>query len=118
VAISVWTGYAVLVVSRTGERKVIVGPHTYLLEYDETCRRWSSARARPRPTTTPVPHGVPPGAHNKVSDVVEAETRDLVQVRVLLSYRVNFEGDPQRWFNVENYVKFLTEHLRSLLRGR
>ena len=40
-----------------------------------------------------------------------------MQVRVRLSYRVNFEGDPQRWFNVENYVKFLTEHLRSLLRG-
>jgi major vault protein len=55
--------------------------------------------------------------YNKVSDVVEAETRDLVQVQVRLSYRVNFEGDPQRWFDVENYVKFLTEHLRSLLRG-
>jgi major vault protein len=55
--------------------------------------------------------------YNKVSDVVEAETADLVQVRVRLSYRVNFEGDPQHWFNVENYVKFLTEHLRSLLRA-
>jgi major vault protein len=29
-------------------------------------------------------------------------------VHLLLSYRVNFEGDPARWFNVENYVKFLT----------
>jgi major vault protein len=55
--------------------------------------------------------------YNKVSDVVEAETRDLVQVQVRISYRVNFEGDPQRWFDVENYVKFLTDHLRSLLRG-
>jgi major vault protein len=36
-------------------------------------------------------------------------------VEVLLSYRVNFEGDPERWFNVENYVKFLTDHMRSLL---
>lgn len=41
----------------------------------------------------------------------------MVQVRIRLSYRVNFEGDPQAWFNVENYVKFLTEHLRSLLRA-
>ncbi|MHB2021309.1 MAG: SPFH domain-containing protein, partial [Candidatus Xenobia bacterium] len=32
-----------------------------------------------------------------------------------LSYRVNFEGDPERWFNVENYVKFLTEHMRSVI---
>jgi major vault protein len=29
---------------------------------------------------------------------------------------VNFEGDPARWFEVENYVKFLTDHLRSLIR--
>lgn len=36
VAINVWTGYAVLVVSKTGKRQVIVGPQTYLLEYDET----------------------------------------------------------------------------------
>jgi major vault protein len=33
-----------------------------------------------------------------------------------LSYRVNFEGDPARRFDVENYVKFLTDHLRSRLR--
>jgi major vault protein len=34
-----------------------------------------------------------------------------------LSYRVDFEGDPLRWFAVENYVKFLCDHLRSLLKG-
>jgi major vault protein len=36
VAINVWTGYAVLVVSRVGKRKVIVGPGAHLLEYFET----------------------------------------------------------------------------------
>ena len=35
VTIDSWTGYAVLVTSKTGERKVIVGPSTYLLGYDE-----------------------------------------------------------------------------------
>jgi major vault protein len=55
--------------------------------------------------------------YNKVSDVIEAETADLVTIRIRLSYRVNFEGDPNRWFSVENYVKFLTEHLRSLVRA-
>ena len=54
--------------------------------------------------------------NNKVSDAVEAETRDLCKVRLLLSYRVNFEGESTRWFTVENYVKFLCDHLRSLLR--
>jgi major vault protein len=40
----------------------------------------------------------------------------LCQVHVHLSYRVNFEGDPEKWFNVENYVKFLCDHMRSILR--
>ena len=36
VTLSIWTGYAVLVVSKSGQRKVVVGPTTHLLEYDET----------------------------------------------------------------------------------
>lgn len=117
VAISVWTGYAVLVVSKTGERKVVVGPATYLLEYDEVLQAMDLSTGTPK-TDDHVDRTVYLRVlYNKVSDVVEAETRDLVSVRVRLSYRVNFEDDPQRWFNVENYVKFLTEHLRSLLRG-
>jgi major vault protein len=40
----------------------------------------------------------------------------MVDVTVKLSYRVNFEGDPSKWFNVENYVKFLCDHCRSLLK--
>lgn len=117
VAISVWTGYAVLAVSKTGERKVIVGPATYLLEYDEVLQAMDLSTGTPK-TDELVDRTVYLRVlYNKVSDVVEAETRDLVQVRVRLSYRVNFEGDPQKWFNVENYVKFLTEHLRSMLRG-
>ena len=50
-------------------------------------------------------------SNNKVSDVISAETEDLVQVKVQLSYQVDFEGDPKKWFNVENYVKFLTDQL-------
>lgn len=117
VAISVWTGYAVLVVSKTGERKVVVGPATYLLEYDEVLQAMDLSTGTPKSDDHVDRTVYLRVLYNKVSDVVEAETRDLVQVRVRLSYRVNFEGDPQRWFDVENYVKFLTEHLRSLLRG-
>jgi len=54
---------------------------------------------------------------NKVSDVISAETNDLCGVSIKLSYRVNFEDDSEKWFNVENYVKFLTDHLRSLIRN-
>ena len=117
VSVGVWTGYAVLVVSKTGERKVIVGPSTYMLEYDEVLQAAELSTGTPKTDTKLARTVYLRVLYNKVSDVVEAETADLVQVRVRLSYRVNFEGDPQHWFNVENYVKFLTEHLRSLLRA-
>ena len=117
VSISVWTGYAVLVVSKSGERKVIVGPSTYMLEYDEILQTVELSTGTPKSDDRLARTVYLRVLYNKVSDVVEAETADLVQVRIRLSYRVNFEGDSQAWFNVENYVKFLTEHLRSLLRA-
>jgi major vault protein len=116
VAINVWTGYAILVVSRTGERKVIAGPQSYVLEYNETLEPVELSTGTPKNDKQLQRTVYLRVLHNKVSDVVEAETADLCQVRVYLSYRVNFEGDTERWFNVENYVKFLTEHMRSLLR--
>ncbi len=116
VAISVWTGYAVLVVGKSGERKVIVGPSTYLLEYDETLQTLKLSTGVPKSDAAPYRTVYLRVLNNKVSDEVEAETRDLCRVRLRLSYRVNFEGEAERWFDVENYVKFFTEHLRSLLR--
>jgi major vault protein len=117
VVVSVWTGYAVLVVSKTGVRKVVVGPDTHMLEYDEVLQPAELSTGTPKTDDNIERTAYLRVLYNKVSDVVQAETSDLVSVRIRLSYRVNFEGDPQAWFNVENYVKFLTEHLRSLLRG-
>ena len=116
VAISVWTGYAVMVVDRSGARRVIVGPHTHLLEYDETLQAMELSTGTPKRDDALHRTVYLRALHNKVSDEVTAETRDLCKVRLSLSYRVDFEGDPARWFNAENYVKFLTDHLRSMLR--
>jgi major vault protein len=116
VTISVWTGYAVLAVSKSGSRKVIVGPATHLLEYDETLEGMVLSTGTPKNDDELLQTVYVRALHNKVSDVVKAETKDICTVHVRLSYRVNFEGDPNRWFNVENYVKFLTDHMRSLLR--
>ncbi|MBK9754311.1 MAG: hypothetical protein IPO88_12535 [Nannocystis sp.] len=116
VAIDVWTGYAVLVVSKTGERQVVSGPHTRLLEYDENLQVLELSTGTPKSDANLYKTVYLRTLNNKVTDVVEAETLDLVRVHLQLSYRVNFEGDPARWFEVENYVKFLTDHLRSLIR--
>lgn len=117
VGINVFTGYAVQVVGRTGQRRVLVGPCTYLLEYDETLEALELSTGTPKTDESLFRTAYLRVLNNKVSDIVEVETADLVRVRILLSYRVNFEGDPERWFNVENYVKFLTDHLRSMLRA-
>ncbi|MDM8547185.1 hypothetical protein QUF61_11880 [Candidatus Venteria ishoeyi] len=116
VAINVWTGYAVLVVGKAGERKVFSGPGTYLLEYDEILEAIEFSTGTPK-SDQHLAHTVYLRVlHNKVSDAVSVETADLCQVHIQLSYRVNFEADSECWFRVENYVKFLTDHMRSVLR--
>lgn len=116
VAINVWTGYSIMVVNKKGERKVVQGPATVLLEYDEILESMELSTGTPKTDNT-VKTAYLRVANNKISDIVQAVTKDMVQVSVRVSYRVNFEGDPEKWFNVENYVKFLTEHLRSLIRN-
>jgi len=117
VTIDIWTGYAILVVSKTGTRKVVAGPQTYLLEYDETLEAMVLSKGTPKSSENKMKTVYLRVLHNKVSDIVRAETSDFTQVSITLSYRVNFEEDPNKWFNVENYVKFLTDHMRSFIRN-
>jgi major vault protein len=113
---NVWTGYAVLLVSKSGSRRVVVGPQTALLEYDESPQILELSTGTPKTDKT-IQTVFLRVVNNKVSDLVQAVTKDLVDVAIRLSYRVNFEGEPERWFNVENYVNFLCDHTRSLIRN-
>jgi major vault protein len=117
VTIDVWTGYAILVTSRTGERKVIVGPQTYLLEYDEVLQGVELSTGTPKNDDKLLRNVYLRVLNNKVSDRITAETKDFCDINITLSYRVNFLGEPEKWYNVENYVKFLCDHLRSVVRN-
>ncbi len=117
VTVSPWTGYAILVVSKTGTRKVITGPQSYLLEYDETLESMELSTGTPKISEQLIKTAYLRVLHNKISDIIKAESADFTQVSIHLSYRVNFEGEPEKWFNVENYVKFLTDHMRSFVRN-
>ncbi|MDP1719122.1 MAG: SPFH domain-containing protein [bacterium] len=117
VTVNVWTGYAVMVVGKTSQRRVVVGPETVLLDYDETLEVLSLSTGKPKTTDKLERTVYLRVKHNQVSDIVSAVTKDMVNVDLKLSYRVNFESDSQNWFNVENYVKFLTDHMRSLIRN-
>lgn len=116
-AISVWTGYAVLVVNKSGKRRVVTGPDTILLDYDESLEVLELSTGKPKNTDNLQKTVYLRTQNNKVSDIVNITTKDRVQVTLKLSYRVNFEGEPEQWFSVENYVKFLCDHCRSVLKG-
>jgi major vault protein len=120
--IEVWPGYAVLVVgSESNERKVIEGPNVILLEYDEKLGYVTLSTNKPK--STDVLHITPYLCvqNNQVGDIIAFESADHVKGSVKISMRVTFEGESQddklKWFSTENYVKFLCDHVRSIIGG-
>ena len=116
-SMSVWVGYAVLVVDKQGRRRVEQGPKNLLLEYDETLEVVQLSTGTPKTSDRLVETVFLRVLNNKVSDRCIVETSDHVAVTLGYSMRVSFEGEPLRWFEVENYVKFLCDHVRSVLKG-
>lgn len=117
VTTSIWTGYAMLLVRKSGERRVVQGPTTVMLEYDEEPQVLSLSTGKPKNTDNLYKTVFLRTHANMVGDIIEVETKDFCKVSVKAVYRVNFEGDPKKWFDVENYVKFLCDHMRSRLRN-
>ena len=117
VAVDVWTGYAINVVSKTGQREVVIGPTTRLLDYDETVEAMSLSTGKPKSTDNLLTTAFLRIENNKVADLISVQTSDFVDVQIKLSYCVNFlEEYKDKWFSVENYVKYMTDHMRSLLK--
>ena len=118
VTIDIWPGFAIQKIKKSGEREVVKGPKVCLLEYDETLEVLALSTGKPKLDHDLMRTVYLQTENNVVSDIVEAETKDLVDVSIRISYRVNFEGDSKKWFNVSNYVKLMTQHLRSIIRNR
>ena len=117
VAINVWTGYAVNVVSKSGKRETIIGPATRLLEYDETLEIVNLSTGKPKTTDKLISTAYLRVDNNKVSDVVTVQTKDFVDVELRLSYNVNFMPEHKdKWFAVDNYIKHMCDRERSLLK--
>lgn len=117
VSMDIWTGYAVNVVSKGGGRKTVCGPQTILLDYDQTLEVLQLSTGKPKTTDKLEKTVFLRYENNKISDVVSITTKDFVDALVKISYCVDFKSaDKDKWFNVENYVKFLCDHMRSLIR--
>ena len=114
VSIDVWTGYAINVVSKKGKRKVIVGPQTYLLEYDETVEDImvvdDSGNNRVRSVFLKIDN-------NKIRDGITAQTKDFVDVGIQIAYCVNFDPELEdNWFNIEDYAEYLMDYESSVIK--
>lgn len=108
VSIDVWTGYAINVISKSGERKVIVGPQTYLLEYDETLEVIHSADGDTVFLRVD---------NDKVIGTVQVQTSDFVDIGIGVSFDFDFSKAMQeQWFSIEDYKNYLMEYETSIIR--
>lgn len=118
VQVDVWTGYAVLVVDKSGNRRVEVGPKTILLDFDQSLASMALSTGKPKTTDHLFRTSYLRVLNNQVSDVVTAMSADDIPVKIKTSYRVNFLAEyKEKWFDSENYVKLLCDHVRSKLRN-
>lgn len=115
--IKVTPGYSVSVVSADGSRRPVIGPKTVLLQFAETLDVLRLSTGKPKNTDAIFETAYLNIYNNKVTDILDVETSDHVGVSLKLIYNVNFEGDSAKWFTIENYVKHLCDHVRSLLKG-
>lgn len=117
VSIDIWTGYAIHVISKNGNRKIITGAQTYLMDYDETLEVIELSKGCPKTSSQLLKTVYLRIENNKISDSILVRTKDFVTIQIQVSYCVDFLPEYQeKWFSVENYVKYLCDRQRSLLK--
>lgn len=118
ISINIPHNMAIMAASADGQR-VIQGPCVDLLLYQETLVALSLSTGTPKNDNKKLRTVFLRTVGNLISDIIRVETSDFVQVDVRVSYRVNFNPEhKERWFNHEDYIGVLTDHLRSLVRSR
>lgn len=118
VSITVPHNTAVLATSAAAQR-VIEGPCVELLDYEETLVPLSLSTGTPKGDAQPLRTCFLRTVGNRISDVISVETSDFVRISIKISSSVTFVRDKRdRWFNHENYVQLICDHLRSIVRAR
>ncbi len=117
-SITVPHNVAALATSADGQR-VIQGPCVTLLSYEETLTSVLLSTGAPKTDVEPLRTCFLRVGGNRVTDVILVETLDFVAITVRVSLSVTFLPDQKdRWFNHENYIQVMVDHLRSIVRSR
>lgn len=119
IPINIWTGHAVKVVDNKGAGRVEVGPKALLLEYNETLEPMILSTGKPKTTDRLLETAYLKVKGNRITDIItDAQTSDMVSVDIKCIYQVDFLDDQQdKWYTIENYVKHLCDHIRSILKA-
>jgi major vault protein len=117
ILLNIWPNYAIQIVNKAGDRRVVEGPKVIMLEYDETLETLELSTGKPKTDHSLMKTAYLQTKNNVVSDIIEVETKDLIRINIRISYKVDFESDNKNWFKVSDYVKLLTQHMRSLVRN-
>jgi major vault protein len=108
-----------VLITAASSRRVVEGPCVELLGYEESLYAMSLSTGTPKQDSQLLRTCFLRTVGNRVSDVVVVETADFVKISVHVSYSVTFMAEHKdRWFNHENYIQVMVDHLRSLIRGR
>lgn len=107
VSIDVFDGYAVNTVKKNGESKIISGPKTILLDYDETLKTFIDNNKSE--------------VYLKIKDDqihsnCTVVTKDGISCNLKLTYDINFEEDEQNlWFNIRDYKNYIKREMSKIL---
>jgi shoulder domain-containing protein len=114
-SVSVPNNEAVLITSRLG-RRVVVGPSTELLEFEEQLTPLKLSRGASKDGLAAVTTCFLRVRGERTADEFEVVSSDFVGLRVRLELAAHFEGEPERWFDVEDPIKLLCDAARARVR--
>lgn len=106
---------ALLITSRHG-RRVEVGPKVVLLEYEEALAPLRLSKGPSKDGHTVVQTCFLRVQGGRLADAFEVDSSDFVRFKVRLGFAGHFEGEGERWFQVDDPVKLLADTVRARLR--
>ena len=117
VTVAVQNNYAAMFVRKNGDRRVVVGPETVLLEYDERPAAMKFNSGASKETNRVIESAFLQVRNNSVGDTFIVETSDGFDASLRVRYHLSFVGeDATKWFDIENYVEFLCNRMRAIIR--